>query len=170
MALRKILMVTAMTALTACQSTPNSRSKASSEIVQAKSTDRLSARVMEFGECGLFVWQIDPAPKLVLFSQEESGAVDWWSEETGEIQLPRLSARGFESQGQSPMQVFELPDGSALKLDLRNPGVVDNGTRYKSGTLTLPASGNLEKIMPVTGMAACNLNPVTADYTVKTIR
>ncbi len=171
MVVRNILVGIAILSLVACQSNPNnSRQSSSQNVKQAERTDRLSPRDMPYGECGLFVWQLDPEPKLVLFSQADDDLADWWSESTGSVEISRISSGGFETQGQSPIQSFSLPDGSSLKLDLRNPASVDNGTMYKNGTLTLPATENLEMIMPVSGMTACNLNPVAADYTVRTIR
>lgn len=170
MAIKNVLALLAIAAVSACQSTPDKadRTDRTSKVVQAVSVDRLSPRVMEQGKCGLFVWQMNPETKLILFSQDSKSMADYWTGEA-EIQILRTSSQGIESQGQSPTQSFELPSGQSIRLDLRNPEPVDNGTRYKGGTLTLPAQ-DLEMVMPVFGMTACKLSPVVSDYSVRTIR
>lgn len=168
MALKNIIALIGVAALSACQTTAGI-TDSTGKATQSVSVDRLSPRVMEQGKCGLFVWQMTPETKLILFSQDNKTMADYWTGEA-EIKIARTDSQGMETQGQSPVQIFELPSGQSMKLDLRNPEAVDNGTRYKGGTLTLPAADNLEMVMPVFGMAACKFSPIVSDYTVKTIR
>ena len=93
----------------------------------------------------------------------------WWSGE-GEQTIQRIGSEGATAFEQSPVQTFGLPDGGALKVALSNPEDVENGTRYKSGAITQTGPDGWEKVMPVFGVSACNVRPVGAQYSMRTIR
>ena len=153
--------------LGACQSISNgSENSSNSEVREIES---LSPRVMDSGECGLFVWQIDPTPKLVLFSQTENLMADYWDGQA-EVKIERQSMDGLEEFGQAPIQTFKDANERDIQLELRNPLSVDNGTRFQNGALTTIQLDGWEKVTPVIGMAACNRAPIASDYSERTIR
>lgn len=166
MAVKKIISITAMTLLAACASVGNggTNSKASSKL-----DDRLAPRDLGKGECGIFVWTADNARRFIFFSQTEKSTASWWSAD-GEIDVTRMSSGGIYAFDQASEQSFKLPDGGNLKLSLSNPEEVDNGTRYKSGAITQTSADGWEKVIPVLGMAACNLTVVGSEYSVRPIR
>jgi len=92
----------------------------------------------------------------------------WWNGKK-EIEIARISSEGFEAQGQSPVQNFNNPEEGSLSLALRDPEEVDNGTRFKGGAITQTNVDGWEKVIPVFGLAGCNLNPKSAQYSVRTI-
>jgi len=153
--------------LAACSSLDVSPKSAKPEVVKAQ--DRLTPRNLEKGECGVFVWTAEPARRFVLFSQSEEPTASWW-DGSAETQITRTASEGFAAFDQPPVQSFSMQDGGTLKLALMEPEDVDNGTRYKAGAITQMGSDGWEKVMPVFGIAACNLNPVTADYSMRTIQ
>ncbi len=162
---RQFILTLGCVLLTAgCTSTPG---ETSSE--NGFGTDQLKPRNIAVGECGVFVWTADQFKRFILFSQAESISASWWTTE-GEVNIKRLRTDGSTAFGQSPIQVFGQDDGTELKLSLRDPQEVDNGTRYKSGAITLMGADGWEKVIPVIGMAACNLSPIVADYSVRTIQ
>jgi len=116
--------------------------------------DRLAARELSPGECGLFVFTADEARRFILFSQAGNSGASWWTE-SGEITIQRNASDGFVTYGQAPGQSFELPDGNALELVLGDPQEIDRGTRYKAGRITFSDADGWEKIMPVIGAAGC---------------
>ncbi|NNE58599.1 MAG: hypothetical protein HKN36_10865 [Hellea sp.] len=137
--------------LSAC-TTIGETSKTSSQV--QNQTDRLAARELSPGECGLFVFTADDERRFILFSQASNSEASWWTE-TGEVKVRRTGTDGFVTYGQAPGQNFELPNGGVLKLVLGDPQEIDRGTRYKAGRITSADADGWEKIMPVIGAAGC---------------
>ncbi len=168
MAVRYTIAIAALLMLGACGTTAtNAKSNTKTKITAQQ--DRLAPRDLNTGECGIFVWTADPARRFVFFSQMDSATASWWSD-SGEVEINRISSNGLPSFGQLPDQTYQLPDGAALKLKLNDPEDVDNGTRYRSGAITQTAADGWEKVVPVSGIAACNVKPVGAEYSMRTIR
>ena len=165
MAVRALICGAALILLSACNSVPGSSSSSRADVPQ----DRLSPRDLTQGECGIFVWTSDAARRFIFFSQATNPIANWWSPD-GEIQINRISSDGLTSFEQSPVQNYNLPDGGTLKLTLSDPEEVDNGTRFKSGTIAQTGADGWEKVMPVFGVAACNVRPIGAQYSVRSIR
>jgi len=165
MAIRASLCGAALILLSACAGMPETSSSASKDAPQ----DRLAPRDLTQGECGVFVWTSDAARKFIFFSQATNPVGVWWSEK-GEIQIQRTASDGPTSFEQSPEQSFILPDGGSLKVTLSEPEDVDNGTRFKSGTIAKTTADGWEKVIPVFGVAACNVRPIGAQYSVRSIR
>ena len=167
MAVRQLIGVVGLIVLSACSSLPDGLK--SSDAKSAKLTDRLAPRDLTQGECGIFVWTADAARRFVFFSQATDPTASWWSG-SSEQTVQRISSDGLTAFEQSPVQTFGLADGGALKVSLSNPEEVDNGTRFRSGAITQTGPDGWEKVMPVFGVAACNVRPVGAQYSMRTIR
>ena len=167
MAIRILLTALCVVTVSACAS--NSKSSKSKKTDTVKQQDRLAPRNLDQGDCGLFVWTAESARRFVLFSQSKLDTASWW-DDSSEVDIVRTGFEGYAVHDQPPTQSFALADGGTLKLSLKDPEDVDNGTRYKAGAITQIGSDGWEKVIPVFGLAACNLTPVTADYSVRTIR
>ncbi len=167
MVMRQVLLISSLALMTACSSVPDGSKARNSDSGNFK--DQLAPRDLNDGGCGIFVWTADAARRFIFFSQNEKPMANWWSED-GEIEIQRQSSSGDAALDQAPFQSFSLPDGGNLKLDLSDPEDMDNGTRYRSGAITEVNSEGWAKVIPVFGVAACNLKVVGADYSVRTIR
>ncbi len=143
------LSALAFIALSACATlTPTPPSAVSGD------RDGLSARVLSQGECGLFVWTADSQKRFILFAQSHDMKA-YWHGPDGEISLPIESQDGVPTQAQFPQQNY-----GELTLDLKRPQAIDNGTRYRAGTLTqtLTEQGTIDKwtrVIPVVGLSTC---------------
>lgn len=167
MAIRSFIGAAAIILIAACSSTPDGSK--SGVNASGKLGDRLAPRDLSNGECGIFVWTADAARRFVFFSQATTPAANWWSH-TGEQTIMRTSSDGLTAFEQSPVQSFALSDGGSLKLALSDPEEVDNGTRYKSGAITQTGPDGWERVMPVFGVAACNVRPIGAQYSMRSTR
>jgi len=154
MALRGILFLTLVTCLTACESLPGTNS--ANNAGASQKADRLEPRNLSPGECGLFVWTADNARRFVLFSQAQTQSAAWW-DGTDEVILKLEEASGFSNYDQPPQQRFLLDDQREINLSLMEPQEIFSGTRYKSGSLRLTGPDGWEKVVPVLGLAACQL-------------
>ena len=167
MAVRHLIGFVGLIVLSACSSLPDGLKSSNSK--SEKLEDRLSPRDLTQGECGIFVWTADAARRFVFFSQATDPMASWWSGD-GEQFIQRISSDGQAAFEQSSIQTFGLPDGGSLRVALSDPEEVANGTRYKTGAITQTGSDGWEKVMPVFGVAACNVRPVGAQYSMRTIR
>lgn len=168
MAIRYLISLVSALSLVACGTTATDfKSKTKNSI--SANQDRLAPRDLNAGECGIFVWTADNARRFVFFSQTDSSTASWWGE-SGEIEIARTSSDGLPAFGQTPNQTYQLPDGGELNLKLGDPEEVDNGTRYRTGAITQKAANGWDKVMPVSGIAACNVKPVSAQYSTRTTR
>ncbi len=146
--------------LCGCASTPEifgGADKAKTE----KPTDRLEARHLAQGECAIFVWTKDNARRFILFSQYKEPMASWWSgngEGEGEIMITRTLSEGYSSYEQPPHQDFVLPGGGRLSLKLDDPEEINHGTRYKTGSITIKSADDWEKVIPVIGLAGCQIS------------
>lgn len=111
--------------------------------------NRVSPQNLEAGECALFVWTADNERRFVLFAQSQNSSAIWASK-SGETSLVTQSQSGEAAQLQFPQQTYD-----GLSLDLRNPQAIENGTRYKSGTLTENTSSDWTRVIPVVGLSVC---------------
>lgn len=167
MVVRQMIGVVGLTLLTACSSLPTGAN--SSDGKSGQFADRLAPRDLTQGECGIFVWTADAARRFVFFSQATDPIASWWGPQ-GEQAIKRTGSEGLTALEQSPVQSFSLADGGSLKVSLSNPEEVDNGARFKSGAIIQTGPDGWEKVMPVFGVAACNVRPVGAQYSMRTIR
>ncbi len=133
-------------ALSGCATLPSTTSPAANEV-----RDGLSARVLTKGECGLFVWTADSQKRFILFAQSQAMKAYWHSSE-GEMSLPIESQDGVPTQSQFPKQNY-----GQLTLDLKRPQAIEQGTRYRAGTLTQGAvtQDKWVRVIPVVGMSTC---------------
>ncbi len=151
MAIKQSVIFSAFFVLSACATTLDS----SKDIPQAnKADDRLTARNLSAGECGMFVWTADNARRFIFFSRADQAEASWWNG-SNEVTIARVSSEGFASYGQPPEQIFRMTDGGKLMLALSDPEDINSGTRFKSGAITLAGADGWEKVVPVIGLAGC---------------
>ncbi len=168
MAIKYAIGLTALLILGACGTT-GTQSKSKTKTSIAVKQDRLAPRDLESGECGIFVWTADTARRFVFFSRTDSASGSWWGE-NGEIEVPQIFSDSQPAFEQTPNQTYQLPDGGELLLKLSDPEEVDNGTRYRAGSITQTTANGWDKVIPVSGIAACNVNPLGAEYSTRSIR
>ena len=84
--------LTMVLVLGGCASTPENTAGTKAAISE-KPKDRLAARNLEAGECGIFVWTKDKARRFILFSQYEKPTASWW-EDGSEVMLTRTLSEG----------------------------------------------------------------------------
>ena len=114
---------------------------------------QLTARTLDNGDCGLFVWSADAQRRFTLYAGP-GGAGSVWHDGDTERSLNRISTSGEPAQGQFPHQSFTA--GTAeLHLDLRAPQSIEGGMRYKAGVLKISGRDDWEKTVPVVGLATC---------------
>ncbi len=147
-----IIMV--LLALAACSTTPK---PSEVKTVDGKKSDRLSARTLLPGECGLFVWSAGVEKRFILFSKanvDDFQAV--WFNGHNEEALTTQNTSGTATNGHYPTQKFITPDGNALHLNLKSPKTIETGTAYPGGTLKkVMAQGGYDRVMPVLGLSMC---------------
>lgn len=116
----------------------------------------LTARTLSPGECGLFVWTGDASRRFILFSQSDIKKAAWYGPK-GEAELSVTEYSGEISNRQHPVQTLQLMSGDELTVRLNMSGreVVEGGTRYKRGSLTVMQSEAWDKVMPVIGLSTC---------------
>lgn len=136
--------------LTACATTKVGAPKSET----STKTDRLSARQLLPGECGLFVWKSNETKQLLLFAEYAKGRAIWFNGEKEEY-LRTVGVGGDPANGQYAYQEFETPDAKTLLLDLKLPETITNGTRFKGGTVTISSGEEWDKVVPVVGLSAC---------------
>lgn len=115
----------------------------------------LPAQTLAVGECGLFVWAARPSKPFILFSKAAELRGLW--HEGVQESLTLITQSGEIAYGQSPENIYLRPNGERLRLALSDPEMIEDGMRYKSGTLTLQTPEGWEKIIPVIGLAACQI-------------
>jgi len=138
--------------ISACASTPKPAAPSPASKMQ------LSARTLNSGDCGLFVWTADASRRLVFFTRP-SGQDAVWHDGQTEVPLKLSSLPPPQRQALPPKQSF-MAGNTALSLDMRQPQLIPKGTRYKSGLLRLrPAAPGeaWERVVPVVGLAACQI-------------
>jgi hypothetical protein len=148
--LQRIVITGFMVTLSACATTTTPTQSKTSETPK----DGLSARQLANGECGLFVWTAGAERRFILFGQSQKASAVWASD-ANEILLRVQSQSGSAVQGQFPKQVFISESADQLDLDLREPQSIENGTRYRAGTLTQTAADGWNRVTPVVGLSAC---------------
>lgn len=113
----------------------------------------LPAQTLDAGDCGLFVWAATMSKPFILFSRADQSRGLWYHEIQEPISL--IKGSGASAFGQFPENRFQRPNGQMLDLALSNAEMIEDGIRYKSGTLTFQTVEGWEKVMPVIGLAAC---------------
>jgi len=151
--MKPILWALCFLILSACATT-QSIDKAKQTKSTEKSGDRLAPQQMSPGECGLFVWTGDADRRFILYSQS-SNRTGLWASGSGETQLAVMSNDGIPTEGQFPKTTFRTEDARILELSLRLSQPIDDGTRYKAGTLTETSQEGWETVMPIVGLSAC---------------
>ena len=141
-------------ALSACASLPEERNTPAQ--INSPSTG-LSARTLGAGDCGLFVWAADADKEFILFGQSQNARANWLSP-AGETVLSAGTQLGQPAQGQYPKQSYQIGESSTLTLDLREPQAIEDGTRYRAGTLTLTDENGWARVTPIVGLSACKPN------------
>ena len=142
-----IALLAASLTLTACASSKPSKT------ITVNGADALSARTLEPGECGLFVWAGE-ARRFILYSQAGQGAV--LARDGKDVALTaQPSATSGDLYGQIPIQSFTDPDGKPYALSLTSATALDGGTRYDAGTWRHKDSAGWDVLTPVTGLSTC---------------
>lgn len=132
----------ASTGLTDIKTKPQSRLKSG-----------LPAQTLAVGECGLFVWAATPSKPFILFSEAAKARGLWY--DGAQEPLTLIEKSGEIAYDQSPENSYLRPNGQRLRLALSDAEMIEDGMRYKSGTLTVQTPEGWEKVMPVIGLAAC---------------
>ena len=120
---------------------------------QPSSKPGLPAQTLAIGECGLFVWARTSTKPFILFSQAAKSRGLWYNDTQETITL--LKNSDGSAYGQAPENTYQRPNGQSLRLALSDAEMIEDGMRYKSGTLTFLTDEGWEKVMPVIGLAAC---------------
>ena len=115
----------------------------------------LEPQTLETGECGLFVWAASPEKPFILFSQSAKASGLWYNERVETLVITANS--GDASYQQFPQTIYQRKSGETLELSLFDAQPIDDGMRYKSGTLRYMTEAGWQKIVPVIGMAACQI-------------
>ncbi len=151
MDVKKLTLLCAAFSLTACATTPALKQSPDTSSAQASG---LSGRTLAAGDCGLFVWTADAQKKFVLYSQSQSASAAWLSP-NGEVQLSVKDESGEPTQGQFPAQLYTSKNYGELRLNLREPQAISDGTRYRAGTLTMNDESGWARVTSVVGLSAC---------------
>ena len=151
MDVKHLLLLLSAMILPACATT--SEVPQNSEKSTAQSNG-LSPKTLAAGDCGLFVWTSHAQKQFVLFSKSQNETAAWLSPK-GEVSLTSKSRRGDATQGQFPSQVFISENYGELKLNLRDLQSISDGTRYRSGTLTVDSEEGWSRVISVVGLSVC---------------
>lgn len=138
-----IASVFVVAGLSACATSPTA-----SQPPVAKTA--LAPQTLAPQQCGLFVWTADTARRFILFSQSQSQSAQYF-DGTADITLSITQQSGRQRDGQFPQQTFD----NGLSLSLRAPDPIDNGTRYRGGTLTGTDAMGWDVVQPVVGLSTC---------------
>ncbi len=116
--------------------------------------NKLAPRNLAPGECGLFVWTADAQKRFILFSQssKKAGA---WLDSGNEVPLVITAESGDPANGQYPDVVYRNSEQAAMDLSLTGRESIDDGTRFKAGTLKFEDVDGWERVLPVVGLSAC---------------
>ena len=134
---------------TVSKSTPSQDASTASQ--NSTANNSLTARNLERGECGLFVWSADQDRRFILFSQsQKSKAV--WAGPSGEDKLRITQKSGQVFQEQYTEQTFAPQN---LTLTLKNDESLIDSTRFKGGTLSQIQADGLERISPIAALSIC---------------
>lgn len=151
MDVKHLLFLLSALVLSACATTSAAPQNSEKPTIQSKN---LSPKTLAAGDCGLFVWTGDTQKQFVLFSKSQNENASWLSP-NGEASLTPNGASGTPTQGQFPSQVFVSEDYGELKLNLREPQSISDGTRYRSGTLTVDSEDGWSRVTSVVGLSVC---------------
>lgn len=110
----------------------------------------LAPQTLVSGECGLFVWTADSARRFILFSQSQTNSARYF-DGRADVSIAIHEKTGRVSDGQFPQQSYS----NAMALSLRAPDPIDNGTRYRGGTLTAKDDDGWDMVQPVVGLSTC---------------
>ena len=149
-----IAIACAASLLSACASVTGSKGAPSAASSKETPLDRLAPRELESGDCGLFVFNVDNNPRLVLFS-DNIGNYGVWASGTGEAPLTITSTDGDPAMGQYPVQSFRAATGQSLSLNLETGSEIDKGVQFPTGTLKVSDPEGWERVTPVSAWAAC---------------
>ena len=122
---------------------------------------RLSGRVLERGNCGLFVWTGDQDRRFILFSQSQDGRAAW-ADINGEQALTITDLSGQAFQQQYTQQSFaryskdkKVVNPTILTLSLRDIEEVVESTRFKGGTLSQITDDGTRRVIPIVALSTC---------------
>ena len=149
MAVKQAYFAAALMGLSACATAP---APTLGEASPAYS--RLSARALDAGECGLFVWAADEEKQFIMFSQSEKQTGVWFNG-TEEVKLTIQKQSGTVWYRQFDDIIYKEANGAPLGLELRDTQSIRNGTRFKAGLLKHTSSEGWEVVTPVVGLATC---------------
>lgn len=152
MTARIFILISAAGIMTACTTVPDAPNTSSGASVMK--AQGLSARNLAAGECGLFVWTADANKNFILFAQSQKQQANWLSP-VGEITLTLDTQSGSALQSQYPQQSYNLNDASKLAIDLRQPQSIQDGTRYRAGTLSQTGADGWARVTPIVALSAC---------------
>ncbi len=166
---RGILFALSAFWLSACATTDRSivqSQKTAQNSAHAKSA--LSARDLDPGECGLFIW-FESGSQFAVFSQNGKGAS--LATPNGEVSLvptePLASVTSKPSQdayNQYPVQDFVDESGKTYSLKLSQAENNVNGIRYKGGIWRTTSSDGWDIVKSAIGYSTCipQYSPVEA--------
>lgn len=113
----------------------------------------LSPRVLDVGDCGLFLWSLS-SQQLVFFSTTRQAEARMQLNER-EVRLPRVATAGAPIiGGQMAQQRYRAPSVTAT-LVLRRGDEIDGGVRVAESTLRLVRDNGWSVVLPVAGLAYC---------------
>ena len=122
----------------------------------SKPSTELSARNLNPGECGLFVWAGE-ARNFILFSQ--SGKEAQYANGAQEIALTPLTteaeALSGDLYGQIPAQSFLDETGRRYDLRLSHASEIQDGIRYAGGSWRHKNDEGWDVVTPVYGLSTC---------------
>jgi len=166
---RGILFAISAFWLSACATTDTSKIQSQKSALNndlVKST--LSARDLDPGECGLFIW-FESGSQFAVFSQNGKGAS--LATPNGEVSLspagPLTSVTSNPSQdayNQYPVQDFADENGKTYSLKLSQAENNVNGIRYKGGIWRTTSSDGWDIVKSAIGYSTCipQYSPVEA--------
>lgn len=162
MALRLSVILAGFFMLCACASMggmPDDKSDTEAEAIATQ----LPPQTLASGECGLFIWSADATRRFILFSAAQSGRALWHDGED----VWTLSFEGHSGApiyDQYPAQDYSvistqtgLQTRRHVSLKLSDAEETDTAMRFKSGRLTVAGPSEWDTVIPVVGLASCQL-------------
>ena len=126
--------------LTGCETLPKDLEK--------QPLNGLSAKTLEAGKCGLYVWTADAAKTFTLFAS--ANEISYFSQ-SETLSLSEINPTTPPATERDFIDV----EGDNLKLILLSPEQIDGGIRYKAGRLTSLSDDGWERVVPIVGFYAC---------------
>ena len=140
--------------------TPSAKKQGADQVTKAgvaKTKTGLPAQVVNPGECGLFLWTRRESPEFVFFAIAGTEQAKFWYEKT-ELALVRTGAGGDVFGQELTEQVFKLPDGRTLELEMKPGDLLVSGQRVPEATLRIKDAEGWSTLVPAAGVTMCQPN------------